>query len=101
MLACPRYEPFRSAFPRENSVGVVKPPSFPCGVVVALALFNSPPSPPLWCGVVWSGVVVGCVRISASRPFPLPVLWWWVLGLRFRACTRARPVVWVVGLFRV
>ena len=60
-----------------------------------------PPTPPwcgrglvpLWCGGGFSGVVVGCgFQVWCLTAFPprcgVPVVWWWVLGLGFRVCTR-------------
>ena len=60
--------------------------------------FNPPPllsSPVMWCGAV----VVLWVSGLVLNPFPPPC--GVVVGVGFRVCTPAPPVVSVVGLFRV
>ena len=89
-----------------------------CGVVAGFGLFRPPrpprpfvvwwwvlgylPPPLVWSGLVWSGSGLW-VSGLVLNPFPPPcgVVKWWVLSLGFRVCARTRPVVWVVGLFRV
>ena len=63
-------------------------PAPSCGAVVGFGLFN-PPSPPLWCGVLWWWVVGFWFSVYPLRP-PCGVVV--VLGLGFRVCTRTPPV---------
>ena len=68
--------------------------SSPCGVVVGVG-FN-PTYPPCGvvccCGGLWvSGLVL--------KPLPLPVVWWWVLGLGFAPAILCGTVVGFGSLF--